>query len=64
MITLSVTRSRSSISWKHADDDGEVSELPDVSRKIKVVVSDENAGVYQCFAGNNLVQSFKVKLQK
>merc|ERR1712107_166391 len=45
-------RSRSSISWKHADDDGRVSQLPDVSRKIKVVVTDENAGVYQCFAGN------------
>ena len=56
-------RARSNLSWKVERSSGEILNLDSQSRKLKISLEPETAGIYHCYSGGKLAHSFHMTLK-
>ena len=61
--TRLIVRGRSDLSWKVERTSGDILNLDSQARKLKIELSPDTTGVYQCFSVGKLVHSFKVRVR-
>ena len=53
-------RNRSNLTWTYEPRNGDVESLPNVSRKLRILVGPDTVGIYKCYSGSKLLQSFQL----